>query len=878
MKPFSKLLSRYVLALVVACSYSVHHSAYASGGEGQINPDYDWPVPPNNECTAAEPDAHPLADIPSANSIETSLAWQQARFDLIPSYFINASSPPLLDHGSTTADHDMLDSRNDIQKLAIRTTARILSGCRDEQTEALIMHPSTAPFSVYGSDSKFPFCNRGDGNYDFALISFLYLYYVADRYDPNFQYFSENARTAIVTKFLNARGKIISTLNPCPKFPNEKGVIVVELEETENHVLMYEISRYLTNQILMKNPPEGTLVSDFDNEQLGNNDWMLKHLAGILTRHFVEYNSKTYQSHSLRALNLLYAFAEDSRVKLAAELLLDIVTAHSALQSSSGKISAPYSRGGAEPSFDSLERHEVDRLELLVGNFNSQASTPSYRSLFATIADYRPDPAILDLAIRENAGDTKYLLGSHRIPELYAGSKNVLISAGGAPSLMHWPQINLFPEFSNSVLNTVNNFINSSAMKRFIPNLINVLAESETMSGSSFQEELSSTNAKALGIATPTTIIPARETSRDIESVVRFMGTRDEDLSKRIEKTCVAPGFACGLQMELGSKVGDSSCVATGQQRSAVPELTFLDLSGDNPNCPSYGLYMAIYQKNCGSDACSKQADNYGFINVEESSAMSFDEFTQRIIDANDWTEGYSSEGMQSFVTAAGNHIQFVVTPAKGKSAIRAVNEMAIDRDIKNWPRARGNVLQSYTPGRVTIDSKTVNRRLILDVTNPLNPRKISASIPELNKIEVASSKKGRVFDDGASITDQARVTWIAMNEGKKDAIGLSLGWNNGLEAAHGQLGTSQRLNLQTDETITGLASCRDREGNITFVRIETSLSNTLSVSQGSCHTDETSIAAPEGYHIIGFHGRATTGQDRVSSTIHSLGVLVALD
>jgi hypothetical protein len=51
-------------------------------------------------------------------------------------------------------------------------------------------------------------------------------------------------------------------------------------------------------------------------------------------------------------------------------------------------------------------------------------------------------------------------------------------------------------------------------------------------------------------------------------------------------------------------------------------------------------------------------------------------------------------------------------------------------RYYKYWPRARSQSLQSSTPGLVTIDSIALKKRLILDVTDPANPKNVSLDLP----------------------------------------------------------------------------------------------------------------------------------------------------
>src|SRR4029077_20728298 len=106
-----------------------------------------------------------------------------------------------------------------------------------------------------------------------------------------------------------------------------------------------ESSRYLTNQLLLRELKDsGQYDSAFDNGANGMTDWLLSLLQDFLKSDFDEYNSRPYQGFSVMALENLYDFSEDVRVKEAAHLVLDYLSAKFAISSSGLRRSLPFRR------------------------------------------------------------------------------------------------------------------------------------------------------------------------------------------------------------------------------------------------------------------------------------------------------------------------------------------------------------------------------------------------------------------------------------------------------------------------------------------------------------------------------------------------------
>src|SRR5690348_4835735 len=145
--------------------------------------------------------------------------------------------------------------------------------------------------------------------------------------------------------------------------PNASEIVIVcnfvPFRETENHVLMTESARYLTNQLLLgeaqslhigdpQSPELARARQLYDNELNGMEDWMLTHLQGFLQHDFHEYNARPYQRLSIDALRNLASYADnrkpDGRVTTAARMVLDYLTAKYAVSNSALRRATPFRR------------------------------------------------------------------------------------------------------------------------------------------------------------------------------------------------------------------------------------------------------------------------------------------------------------------------------------------------------------------------------------------------------------------------------------------------------------------------------------------------------------------------------------------------------
>ena len=185
-------------------------------------------------------------------------------------------------------------------------------------------------FQKLGSTfTELPICKRY-GDYDFSQADLLKAVYFIRKNNVNF---SEKAMNKIVEELLVARGSK-------PTTKQNLGICGIH-EETENHILMIEISKYLTNQILAERYPSNKL---YDNSENGMKTWLLDHLAHFPSEYFDEYNSKPYQAFTFQILELLHYAANDKELRDSAKGILDVSSVYAVLQAQNLRRFPPFRR------------------------------------------------------------------------------------------------------------------------------------------------------------------------------------------------------------------------------------------------------------------------------------------------------------------------------------------------------------------------------------------------------------------------------------------------------------------------------------------------------------------------------------------------------
>ena len=336
-----------------------------------------------DDATMSNPFIGPnFRNIPPSTSKKESLELMQRREHSILEYYarlplpLNDSSDdytnPRLSVELPT--NPMLNSRGDVRLIVNRYASRILLGCyNNSDMDQIFLDPSTRPFSVAGSSSFNKPCYR-DGDYDFATIDLLQLLYVSRRYPGSLP----------VNVFDVIRDQLLSPISgtitgdssytvPCQLYSGKilRPSFTVQVGfDTENHILQTEISRYLTNQLILEVYPE---KQEYNNTANGNTFWLMEHLSKFLRHHFHEYNSRPYQAFTINAISLLHSYAIDTDLKLVADMIMDVVTSFSGMQMNQLRRFVPFRR---QPEYVHETQSwtgdaEFHRLAVLVGNYGT---------------------------------------------------------------------------------------------------------------------------------------------------------------------------------------------------------------------------------------------------------------------------------------------------------------------------------------------------------------------------------------------------------------------------------------------------------------------------------------------------------------------------
>jgi hypothetical protein len=206
------------------------------------------------------------------------------------------------------------------------------------------------------------------------------------------------------------------------------------VNETENHLLMTEGSRYLKNRWIQLH---GNNEDYFNNEKNGMESKLLVLLDEMKTAGLYEFNSNPYVGYTITALLNLEAFASE-KIREEARNVLDYMNFCYALGSYQLKHYPPMRRRYEKASFTSLvtDYHSIFFKSWLsyseIDNYNKDVKNGDVHALMGSIMPYRPADKAVELLF--NKGDGYFVKlghGSEASPEIYSAGKNFLISPGG---------------------------------------------------------------------------------------------------------------------------------------------------------------------------------------------------------------------------------------------------------------------------------------------------------------------------------------------------------------------------------------------------------------------------------------------------------------
>ena len=536
----------------------------------------------------------------------------------------------------------------------------------------------------------------------------------------------------------------------------------VNIPETENHILNSQTSRYLANQLL-----------GIDNEKNGFNAWMLLRLQVLLKNDFTEYDARPYQQYSMMALQNLYDFAHDPHVKLAAQMVLDYESAKFAVSSSGLRRVVPFRRRSDHLGDTQLSLCSGDPCTgLMNGNSDPQTfrfmmlsgmtSPPELIThyegidgqddmLTAAVTSYSIPPLVLDMILnKDHYTYFQRIRGSESpVPqprpagiELYSGAAPFLISAGGywqvsAHSDQIGDELNCYADVGWPLATTL--MANSEKVEYGVYDALDYTNFIRIDGDRTVDTVRSKLEAVAGGTALSSAVGDAILGPLGGVAGAIVGGILSDVEGKHIEckvperhrkNTCVAPGFACGMNPIVPVSFPERLCRSDVMDPSGG-RWTFIDAS-ENSECPrkaSPGFCAAVF--NAGGSS--------GFFEAAPSQKGSCGTFQESV--KRNFSQKYQPNGPNDYVTAMGHRIRFVPNPSDNKYVwgIQSIDGKPSDTNIGDWPLAVGDVINScdHDPcplgagrdGYVTIDNPVMNKRLILDLRNLKNPQRTEVAL-----------------------------------------------------------------------------------------------------------------------------------------------------
>ena len=258
------------------------------------------------------------------------------------------------------------------------------------------------------------------GGYNFNTMAFTPLLYLFDD-KPDLLY--PETKKHLVDHILTIEGAGFT-----------RNVPYLPMQDSENHILMSESSRYLKNQWLWKN---GNHSPEYDNKNNGVEEGLKAYLKEIYTYGVYEFNAAPYLGYTYSSLLNLNAFAT-GEVKEYATKILDLINWQYALSSYKFKHFPPYRRL-FKKSFSKELYSDYHSVMLMVwaGFYNDSLKIDithgKHHALWPSMLPYRPADQVMEWSLNKpNHYFVKMGHGYNSCPEIYSGDKSYLLSAGGA--------------------------------------------------------------------------------------------------------------------------------------------------------------------------------------------------------------------------------------------------------------------------------------------------------------------------------------------------------------------------------------------------------------------------------------------------------------
>jgi len=295
-----------------------------------------------------------------------------------------------------------------------RVLAKLVQKREVPEVNAFLM--TLKQWDDHGTTSVF----HPSGDYDFTEITFCSLLYLfGDK--PDLLY--PATREHILQYLITNSGDKVSLRMPAFK---------ALMRETENHILMGEVSRYLKNQWLHEH---GDTAYVYDNRRNGIEKWMLNHLEEKFKGGFYEFNSDPYAGYSMQALLTLYSFTHSDTVRHSANKLLNEVMYEYSLSSINESRYTIFRRQihrAGELPFDGDPVSSIVRVLVSRKNGEKFKVKAKEHGIITLLLHYRLNDELTAL-ITGTKKDYFARLGHGRMgaPEIYKGGNGYIMNAGG---------------------------------------------------------------------------------------------------------------------------------------------------------------------------------------------------------------------------------------------------------------------------------------------------------------------------------------------------------------------------------------------------------------------------------------------------------------
>lgn len=203
------------------------------------------------------------------------------------------------------------------------------------------------------------------------------------------------------------------------------------MKDTENHILMTNISQYLKNQWLFEHGE-----NEFNNLENGMEQFLLDNLDELQLTGQYEFNAKPYEGYTISALLILHSYAHSAALREKTAETLDNLVWEYLQTSSDFRKSSPFRRRMERANGTSLVDNassgmiKVWYLEQEKGVFTTDEIPENLHQAFsALVFDYRPPANVWTVDDSERLVLIGHGKGSS--PEMHSRAKGFLLSAGG---------------------------------------------------------------------------------------------------------------------------------------------------------------------------------------------------------------------------------------------------------------------------------------------------------------------------------------------------------------------------------------------------------------------------------------------------------------